>query len=84
MEAELMNGTLKQFDETYSGWGTATSDGGHAGCEGYSEARANQVAEIVRARMKATKGIHQIDVKVELMGNGNYRVVNHSSYRSSF
>lgn len=88
MEAELMkqptDKTLKHFDETYSGWGTETSDGGHAGSEGYSEARANEVAEIVRARMQATKGIHQINVKVELMGNGNYRVVNHSTFLSEY
>lgn len=75
---------IKHFDETFSGWGTETRGGGVAGFEGYSKDRAEDVANEVRANMKRTRGILDIQVKVEPIGNGKYRVRNTSTYESLY
>lgn len=75
---------LKKFDETYSGWGTETRNGSVAGLEGYSKERAEEVAIEVRAQMAITRGIISVDVNVVPMSNGNFKVVNTSTYESYF
>lgn len=73
---------VKQFNETYSGWGTETRGGGIAGFEGYTYAEAANVATNVRENMRATRGIIDINVNIEPMGNGKFKVVNTSTYRT--
>lgn len=73
---------VKQFNETYSGWGTETRGGGIAGFEGYTYAEAATVATNVRENMRATRGIIDINVNIEPMGNGKFKVVNTSTYRT--
>lgn len=75
---------IKQFDETFSGWGTETRGGGTAGFEGYTKDRAEEVAREVRSNMKGTRGIKDIKVTVEPMGNGRFRVHNTSTYESQY
>lgn len=80
---------LNRFNETFSGWGTETRGGGTAGFEGYLEHRANVVAEEVRKNMRATRGIKEILVTVVPIGKDEdgrdrYKVVNNSTYESSF
>lgn len=75
---------VKQFNEKFSGWGTETSGGGVAGLEGYSRERAEEVASNVREQMALTSNIIEIKVTVEPMGNGNFCVVNTSTYNSAY
>ena len=75
---------IKQFDETFSGWGTETRGGGTAGFEGYTKDSAEEVAREVRINMKGTRGIKDIKVTVEHMGNGRFRVHNTSTYESQY
>ncbi len=80
---------LKQFNETFSGWGTPTRYGRLTGFEGYLEPRANALAEEVRKNMRATRGIKEILVTIVPIGkdeNGKdrYKVVNNSTYESDF
>lgn len=65
---------FKHFDEIYSGWGT----------EGYTMQEAAKTAEEVKSAMRLTKGIKDINVKIEPMFNGNYRVRNTSTYESDW
>lgn len=71
---------VKSFNETFSGWGTETRGGSVAGLEGYSYTEAASVATRVRENMRATRGIIDIIVNIEPMGNGKFKVVNTSTY----
>ena len=73
---------LKSFNETFSGWGTETRNGGVAGLQGYSYAEAEKVAERVRHYMSEVRGIVDIKVSIKPMANGNYQVVNTSTYET--
>lgn len=75
---------IKKFDEVFCGWGTETIGGGIVGFEGYPLQEAERLANKIRAEMALSSKVIEIDVKVELMANGNYRVVNRSSYKSDF
>lgn len=75
---------IKQFNERFAGWGTETRGGGVAGFEGYSRERAEEVACEVRTNMALTRGILEVKVSIEPMANGNFCVVNTSSYESFF
>ena len=75
---------IKHFDETFSGWGTETRGGGTAGFDGYTKERAEEVAREVRSNMKGTRGIMEIKVNVEPMGNGRFHVRNTSTYESRY
>ena len=76
----MSSANVKSFNETYSGWGTETRNGGVAGFEGYTYAEAANVATNVRENMRATRGIIDIKVSIEPMGNGKFQVVNKSTY----
>ena len=75
---------IKQYDETYRGWGGENDDGREYGYEGYSLERAKQKVEIISAEMRRTNGIQKVNVFIEPMANGNYCVRNRSTYDSQY
>ena len=75
---------LKHFNERFSGWGGENRDGSRFGFEGYDLDAARRTQANVIANMTGTRGIKDIKVTLEPLGNGKYAVVNTSTYESNY
>ena len=75
---------LKRLNDEYSGYGGEERNGKKYGFEGYTEDRAQSIANDLIISHQ-TKGHYlNIDVKVVPMDNGNFKVVDRSTYESAY
>ena len=71
---------IKSFNEFHRGWGSCDREGRPVGFEGYTLSEAQHKRASVAAFMAEVRGIRDIRVSIEPMGNGKYQVVNTSTY----